>query len=559
MDGAADTTSGPQLEQAQVALDAGQWVTAKQAYEQVLEQGESADALFGLGVAEWWLGETQASLRHHERAYASFHKVPDPERALVAAFWLCLTYRMSMGNWAASRGWLGRAASLVEEFDLGPLAALVLIAHADLATETGRPEEAEEHSREALRMAREVGDPDLELCALSELGAALIELGRVEEGTAMLDEAMAGALAGDADGLDAIVLINCRTITSCSRGGDLTRATQWVRAADEFHQRFGSLHLYTTCRTAYGSVLFATGEWELAETELLEALKIGESAEPALHAEALAVLAELRLAQGRPEEAARLLVGYEDHPASAFAVASLHLFRGDHALASSYIRRRLAEIDQRTLTGARLLELLGEAEIALGDPAAGEARGRALVLLGTSVGSELIVARGEWILGRAAADTTAAIGHLERALSTFRERSMPFEVGQIRFQLARVLVDGEPEAAIEEAKAALASFEALGAARNADEAAGFLRERGVKAARSGPRGLGVLTRRELDVLALLGEGLSNPDIAERLFISRKTVEHHVASVLAKLQLRGRGEAAAYAIRHLDAERGSARK
>ena len=104
------------------------------------------------------------------------------------------------------------------------------------------------------------------------------------------------------------------------------------------------------------------------------------------------------------------------------------------------------------------------------------------------------------------------------------------------------------EVAGAEARAALSVFEDLGAGRDADAAAALLREFGVRAARTGPKNVGRLTRREQEVLALLGEGLSNPEIARRLFLSRKTVEHHVARILSKLGLRGRAEAAALAAR-----------
>ena len=91
-------------------------------------------------------------------------------------------------------------------------------------------------------------------------------------------------------------------------------------------------------------------------------------------------------------------------------------------------------------------------------------------------------------------------------------------------------------------------LERLGAGREAAAAAAFLRGLGV-ATKPGPRQFGMLSRRELDVLDRLRRGLTNPEIAAQLFISRRTVAHHVSSILTKLNLKTRSEAAAFAATH----------
>ncbi len=137
---------------------------------------------------------------------------------------------------------------------------------------------------------------------------------------------------------------------------------------------------------------------------------------------------------------------------------------------------------------------------------------------------------------------------LQEALSLFSLAQMPIELARARLELARALASDRPEAAIAEAADALAAFERLEAARDADAAAALLRTWGA-GRRAAPRSSEPLTGREREVLELLGHGLSNPEIAARLFISRRTVEHHVARILAKLGLRSRAEAAVHAVRH----------
>jgi DNA-binding CsgD family transcriptional regulator len=192
----------------------------------------------------------------------------------------------------------------------------------------------------------------------------------------------------------------------------------------------------------------------------------------------------------------------------------------------------------------------GEAEIALSDSSAAVERGRALIALGTVNNCDLIVAHGERLLGHAlaASDVPAACAHLETALAAFVHAGIPYRTAQTRLMLAQVLGHGDREVAGAEARAAFSVFEDLGASRDADAAAALMRDLGIRAARTGPKNVGRLTGREQEVLALLGEGLSNPEIAGRLFLSRKTVEHHVARILSKLGLRGRAEAAALAAR-----------
>jgi DNA-binding NarL/FixJ family response regulator len=136
---------------------------------------------------------------------------------------------------------------------------------------------------------------------------------------------------------------------------------------------------------------------------------------------------------------------------------------------------------------------------------------------------------------------------LHEALEGFARAQLPMELARARLELARAVAERSPSVAIAEAKAALEEFERLQAAGHADAAGALLRSLGAPI-RTGPKGIGALTRREAEVLQLIGAGLSNPEIGERLYISRKTVEHHVGSVLSKLGLRNRAEAAAYAAR-----------
>ena len=535
------------------ALAAYQWAPALAAFDDVLAAAEDPDARFSRGIAAWWLDDIQAAMRDWERAYVTYRRAGAYEPAVMAAVYLALSASMSLGNQATARGWTARAERLVGDHDLEAVRGWVGVCQAHFATDDGHPEAGRRHATEALEAARAAGalDADLELCLVAEVGMALVELGQVDEGARLLDEAMAGAMSGEARDPDSVVLIACRSISGSTRSGDVRRATAWIRQADDYHERHGAGHLYATCRLEYGSLLFATGGWERAGRELELARQGRGHVEPALQAAAAAILAELRVAQGRLDEATRLVAGLDDFAAAVPAIALVRLRRGEASPAASLLRRRLREIDDATLHASGLQELLAEAEVAGGHPDAARSLGDRLLDIAGGTGNAAILARAHRTLGRAHLSigaNAAAIDHIDLALAAFAGLGLPYDAARSRALLARAASVVDPPLAVAEARTALAAFEDLGAPRDADAMAALLRELGVRASPRGPRAAGTLTHREQEVLTLLGEGLSNREIGDRLFITRKTVEHHVASVLDKLGLGGRSEAAAFAVR-----------
>jgi DNA-binding NarL/FixJ family response regulator len=100
---------------------------------------------------------------------------------------------------------------------------------------------------------------------------------------------------------------------------------------------------------------------------------------------------------------------------------------------------------------------------------------------------------------------------------------------------------------------ALDELQHLGASATAAIVARRLRRRGARGLPRGPRKAtrqnpALLTARELEVLELVAKGLGNREIAKRLFLSEKTVAHHVSAILRKLHVRTRAQASVQAVR-----------
>ncbi len=267
-------------------------------------------------------------------------------------------------------------------------------------------DEAEALTGWAVQIARAAGDVDLELTASAQLGLIRVGKGQTEAGFALIDEAMAAALAGERLTFDTVVFACCDMLSACELASDISRAAQWCAVASDFVSRYGCPFLYAECRIYYGSVLAAKGRWDDAERELTTGAQITDGACPGLHDRALARLAALRFRQGRLEEAEGLLAdiggGIEAEAEASLLAAAVSLARGDAPAAARRLEQRLRHLQEHRAHLSAALDLLVDAYLDTGRLDAAAAAAGQLTAMAAAASSRHMAALTAGARGRVA-------------------------------------------------------------------------------------------------------------------------------------------------------------
>ncbi len=216
---------------AQQRLWAGEVDTAASMLGAAIEAHGDPTAYYLRGAIEYMDDLLGDACRDFEAAFQGFRDRGEHERAARAAMGLAELHVGSLGHEAAGQGWLGRARRLLDR--VGPCVEHGWFEIALMACTRPNVDDLLESADRALEIALEYDDPDLEVRALADSGLALVSQGRVRDGFARLDEALAAITGGQLRDPSVAGFAFCSMLSSCDRSGDLRRAEEWNRLIDE--------------------------------------------------------------------------------------------------------------------------------------------------------------------------------------------------------------------------------------------------------------------------------------------------------------------------------------
>ncbi len=477
---------------------------------------------------------------------------------------------------------LEQAAGMLPEGAPSEAAAHVLAVLARAMARVDRFEPARELATRAVEAAQAVGAIEDRFDAQITLGHLLVYAGEVEPGLALIQEAGAGAREAGFAWVGVRDFINRSDLLLA-----VGRYEEAMKAADEGMALAEELGMARTAgafvRGNKAEALLRAGRWEeaLASTELgAAAAGVFAGALLSLRAEIHALAGRQAEAQAELREATRQL---RHGRAAQFALplagveAELDRAAGDLDAARTTVERALARgvqgaDDERykwpmVSLGARIEAERAQAARDQGRAPPEDARDRITALLDEAEAMRTRTAADRGHLALVRAEHRRLLGGDEidawtETVEAVRAMNEPFPLAYALLRRAEVLsAAGASDDAAAAARESVQLARRMGAAPLLDEAEALMRRARLRidepsAGAPAPTAAAMpeeverlgLTERELEVLRLVADGRSNSEIAQKLFISRKTASAHVSHILAKLGVSSRVQAAALAHR-----------